>query len=254
LKWQGKIDYLVQNPKSTVFIGFNNKSERFKEKVIRKNFKKALELEKMVFNLNRGNAILATGPLPPIYNINLNNESVSIDSDSYPQQEYENEHKPVKINFTFPKVAFSRRTILEYLKSIFVKMGVRLIVYEYDSWKEHDAAIKSDSAELFIDTYSAEVLGDPANFLYSLFHSQSNKNTLHYHNTMVDQLIDQAILERDIEVRRNIYKNILHLISQDTPAIFLSHVKLHFAYRTAKIKKLVVNKYGIIQFHQSILN
>lgn len=254
LKWEGKIDYLSQVPKSTIFIGFNNESKMFKNRLTRKRFRNVLELDKLVYNLNRGNAVLSNGPLPPIYDINLNMEPSFEESELYKIQKYRNDNDPMTVKFYFPKVAFTRRTIIEYLKSAFSKIGVQLEIVEFDTWKTHDAAIKSDSAELFIDTYSAEVLGDPVNFLFSMFHSQSDKNTLHYHNPRVDKLIDQAIREKNIDVRRNIYSEILDLISDDTPAIFLFHVKPHFAYRTAKIKKLVVNKYGIIQFHRSFLN
>lgn len=254
LKWEGKFDYFVQTPKSTIFIGFNYESDLFKSKINRKILSNVLEVDRLIFNINRGNAIRAHIPLPPVYDISLGMESISNNQDLEKLNINQNDSLYTNVNFFFPKIAFSRRTILEYLKSTYSKLGIRLNVTEYDSWAAHDAAIKSDSAELFIDAYYAEVLGDPANFLYSLFHSQSDKNTLHYHNKIVDKLIDRAIIENNVDRRRKIYKEILQLISEDTPAIFLSHVKPHFAYRIAKIKKLVVNKYGIIQFHQSTLN
>ena len=43
-------------------------------------------------------------------------------------------------------------------------------------------------------------------------------------------------------------------ILDDTPAVFLYHVKPHFAYNSKKIKKLPVNPYGIIQYQNVILN
>ena len=47
---------------------------------------------------------------------------------------------------------------------------------------------------------------DPDNFLYPLFHSQSQTNYFHYRNPTVDQLLDDARRETDDLRRVKLYR------------------------------------------------
>ncbi len=67
LKWSGKINYLVIRPVNIQFIGFDNMREPFNDIRIRRAFLEALDVARIVYNTNRGNAEVAHGPLPPIY-------------------------------------------------------------------------------------------------------------------------------------------------------------------------------------------
>jgi peptide/nickel transport system substrate-binding protein len=147
-------------------------------------------------------------------------------------------------------IGFTRQTIIEMIRSELGKMGISLDVKLFNNWEEHDRAIKSDSAQMFIDSYGSDVLGDAHDFLYSLFHSKSAINSLHYARDNVDQWLDAACREADEQVRQEIYEKVVQQVLQDVPAVFLFHVKPHFAYNRRKIKKMVVNPYQIIQFHR----
>ncbi len=100
----------------------------------------------------------------------------------------------------------------------------------------------------------SEIIGDAENFLYSLFHSDSEYNTLQYKNIQVDKWLNEARIESDRQKRDQLYKQIVKAILNDTPAVFLYHVKPHFAFNREKIKSIAVNPYGIIQFNRIILN
>ena len=82
----------------------------------------------------------------------------------------------------------------------------------------------------------------------------SEHNILHYKNSKVDSWLNQARSEFDRNKREILYKKIVEQIIEDTPAVFLYHVKEHFAYNTKKIKFLPVDPYGIIQYHKIELN
>ena len=97
-------------------------------------------------------------------------------------------------------------------------------------------------------------MGDPENFLYSLFYSTSESNYFHYRNPEVDHWLDEAAKEPIREERNKLYQKIVNTILDDTPAVFLYHTRPHFAYNKEKIKYLPVNPYGIIQFNRIILN
>jgi len=255
LRWQGKINYCVQDPINVVFLGFNNKKAPFNNLKVRKAMIHALDLKRIVFNLNRGNAIIARSPLPPVFRISPHSENTLYNPNL--AKDLLNDagiRVPLSLRFFFPEPAFTRQTLVEILKTRFEKLNINLKVTEYDSWEEHDQSIKSDSSQMFIDTYSAEILGDAGNFLFSMFHSSSDKNTLNYENPIVDSLLQKAISEKDADLRNNIYNEIVRTITEDSPAIFMFHVKPHYAFRTEKINNLIVDPYGIIQFHKLELN
>jgi len=67
LKWLGKVDYHVQNPLTVHFLGFNNRNELMKNRKLRAAIHAVIDKKKIVFNTTRGNAIIANGPLPPVY-------------------------------------------------------------------------------------------------------------------------------------------------------------------------------------------
>ncbi|MGD9900471.1 MAG: ABC transporter substrate-binding protein [Calditrichaceae bacterium] len=255
LRWLGKINYQIIPASSVFFVGFNNDSRPFHDRRVRKAVLKAINLPKLVLNVNRGNAMVANNPLPPIYlqdsKLMQDNYDIQTAKQLMKDAGYED---GLTLNFYFPKVAYYRNTIIEILKSELSKIGIILKFQEYNSWEEHTKAVKSDSSQIFIYGGKNEIIGDAESFLRSFFHSKSEFNTLHYQNARVDEWLDQARLESDPGRRQELYKKITEQILADTPAVFLYHVKPHFAYNREKIKTLPVNPYGIIQYHKIELN
>ena len=124
----------------------------------------------------------------------------------------------------------------------------------FDSYTALNQACRSDSAQLFLNNWQADVLGDPENFLYSLFYSTSEYNFFHYMNPRVDKWLDSARVEPGWKERQKLYQKIVEQVMQDTPAVFLYHVIPVYAYNKRKIMSLPVNPYGIINYHQVLLN
>ena len=255
LKWLGKIEYEVIPTFSTLYIGFNLDNKILGKKEIRKAILNSINIPSLVLNILRGNSIIAKGPLPP--SLFYYNE---IAQDPYNLEEAKQLLKNsdakgnLKLNLFYPKEAIVRQTILEFIKANLAKVGITLEIIPFNTWKEHNLACQSDSAQLFIGAWGSDVLGDPENFLYSLFYSTSEFNYFHYHNVKVDRWLEEAAQEPIREKRDVLYQKIVKTILDDTPAVFLYHVKPHFAYNKEKIKYLPVNPYGIIQFNQIILN
>jgi peptide/nickel transport system substrate-binding protein len=255
LKWLGTIDYFVQPPVSLFFIGFNNNTAPFKDIRVRKAVLKAINLPELVLNVNRGNAVVAKGPLPDIFF-----DYKNIRQEEYNIQEAKRLLKEagygggMQLNFYFPKAGFLRQTIVELIKTNLAKIGITLNVKISDSWDAHNTNIKSDSSQIFIYGGKSEIIGDAQNFLYSLYYSESEYNYLQYKNIHVDKWLNEARIESDRQKRDKLYKQIVKAILNDTPAVFLYHVKPHFAFNREKIKSIAVNPYGIIQFNRIILN
>jgi len=64
---------------------------------------------------------------------------------------------------------------------------------------------------------------DPQNFLDVLYHSESQQNTGNYSNPEIDELLEQARSEADVEARMALYHRIEQMIIDDVPDILLKH-------------------------------
>jgi len=63
---------------------------------------------------------------------------------------------------------------------------------------------------------------DPENFLDVLYHSEGQPNLGHYSNPEVDELLEQARTETDVETRLALYHQVEQMIVDDTPDILIS--------------------------------
>jgi ABC-type oligopeptide transport system substrate-binding subunit len=64
---------------------------------------------------------------------------------------------------------------------------------------------------------------DPADFLYSFYHSASISNHVHYNNSTVDSQIEQAWETIDETEFIQLIQQIESTIVSDAPAIYLYH-------------------------------
>ncbi len=67
LKWLGRVEYFVQKPLNTIYLGFNLDNDPVNKIEIRRAILMAIDTKKSVYIANRGNASPAEGPLPPIF-------------------------------------------------------------------------------------------------------------------------------------------------------------------------------------------
>ncbi len=250
LRWKGKIDYYVQKSNATSFFGFNLNRVPFNDIRVRRAVLHALNLPKLVHNMNRGNAHVARGPLPPIYKMAAANVQGEYDPEKAMQllQQAGYPHG-IKVRCNFPRGALSRLTIVEAVKSDLAKAGIIIDPMLLESWPEHTDSLFSPNAQMFFDGARGLFIGEPEYFLRSLYHSEAKYNFFRYNNDRVDSLLDLARIESDQSKRMATYESIVRHIIDDTPAIFYSHVIPHFAYNRLKIKKFVADPNRIIKFN-----
>jgi len=255
LKWQGKIDYQVLPSFNVIFLGFNCQQKPFSDKNVRQAVLEAIDVPDLVNNIYRGKSLPAEGPIPPILfnnrnirqsEFNLQQAKKLLTEAGYPNG--------FSVKFFYLDRLRPRRTLLEAIEVGLQKLNIKLEMIPFYSWTDLNAACRSDSAQLVWNSWEADVLGDPENFLYSLFYSSSPFNFLHYKNFEVDHWLDQTRLEPEWEKRQILYEKIIRQIVQDTPAVFIFHVIPVFAYNRQKIKELPLNPYGMVQYHQIVLN
>jgi peptide/nickel transport system substrate-binding protein len=251
LKWLGIVEYVVQEPLSIIFLGFNLKNHPVKNHSIRDAVRFALETKKTIYVTNRGNAISANGPLPPIYegfdDLKQNKNNPKLSRKLLVEEGYE---KGLSLNLYVFEPIFSRQTIIEIIKSQLAKVGITINTTFYYKWEDFESAIKTEECHLFLEGYSSEYIGDPGNFLYVLFHSNSSNNHFNFRNKKVDQLLEDSFQQTSAQKRHDMYRSVVENVLEYTPAVFKSHIKSHFAYNSKKIKNLMVNPYDFIYYHR----
>ncbi len=111
-----------------------------------------------------------------------------------------------------------------------------------DMWRTH-LGVEVQAEYIDPDTYFDEIdeqprqlissgwcadYPDPENFLDILYHSESNQNRGLYHNPEIDELLEIARVEPDLEKRFEMYNQIERMIIADSPDILLNHSQSYF--------------------------
>ena len=237
LKWLGMIDYKIINPFAVIFFGFNNLDDTLKNQIVRRAILSCIDRLRLVHYILRGNSIIAKGPIPPVFSLSIEQSQPEFDLPLAQKLMKETGIRDTVILKLYYIDRFrARNTILEFLKNELEKVHLSLELIAFDSYEELNNACRSDTSQLFLTGWQADVLGDPENFLYSLFYSTSDYNFFHYNNQQVDSWLDTARIESDWKRRQILYQKIMRQILEDTPAIFLYHVIPVYAYNRHKIK------------------
>ena len=255
LKWLGRIEYKIGAPSTVVFLGFNCSAEPLNDIGVRKAILNSINRTKLVNHILRGNSVVAQGPLPSVFAF-AKEQSAKYLYDPEPEdlRTIGLLKENLNLKLFFVSRFMTRTTILEALEKEFQKIGIKLEMIPFESYAALNQACRGDSAQLFLNNWQADVLGDPENFLYSLFYSSSDYNFFQYMNPRVDRWLDSARVEPAWEKRQILYQKIVEQVIDDTPAVFLYYTIPVYAYNKQKIKSLPVNPYGIINYQQVLLN
>lgn len=254
LKWLGVVDYQVAPPTSTIFIGFNNKTPPFNIREVRLAVSYALNLEKMVSGIFRGNSVAARGPLPPVlfdyeeaapHIYNLEKSRQLMKRAGYPEG--------FTAKFYYLDRFRARNTIFEAIRHDLDNVGIHVQMIPFYSWEEEISASQSDSSQMFWIGWGSDMLGDAGNFLYSLFYSRSPYNIFHYENDQVDRWLEESRREPDLDKRQDLYRRIIDRIREDVPLISMYHVIQIYAYNRHKIRDLPLDPYGNIDYQNIVL-
>ncbi|MDD3804116.1 MAG: ABC transporter substrate-binding protein [bacterium] len=113
----------------------------------------------------------------------------------------------------------------EILRDMWTEIGIRIKVVPLP-WLELLERMHSGKTELFMMGWAGDT-GEPDNFLYPLFHSDSfgdGGNNTCYSNRSVDEMIVRARQITNYDMRMQLYQDIEKIIVEDAPMIFLTHI------------------------------
>ncbi len=260
----------VQDPNSQLFpdlrlevnmctniIGFNSRQPPFDDPLVRQAFNYALDRERLIDGLYKGNALPATGLLPPgmpgytgnshIYTLDLEKARALLAEAGYGDPA------------TFPIVSYSTSgygSVGAFDTAVITmwqeNLGVNIEPILIDPFYYLDELYAGNVGNIFGHGWCADY-PDPENFLDILYHSNSTQNLGGYGNPEVDALLEQARIEQDVTARMTLYGDIERLIVADAPAAFITHSM------SAVLVKPYMENYrltpiGVAQWHQVELN
>jgi oligopeptide transport system substrate-binding protein len=215
-------DELVIAPRlSTAYIGFNTSMPPFDDEKVRQAFSHAVDKDKITGVLLKGLVSPADGILPlgmPGYDEEL--KGLGYDVERAQRLIAESSYHDVS---NLPPIVFTVAGSGGGVSSISMavawmwqqNLGVELEI-EVVEWQIFLQELREQRFQVFEIAWVADY-PDPQNFLDVLFHSGSAENHTVYSNSRVDQLLEEARSESDLDARVAIYQQVEQTIVKDAP-------------------------------------
>ena len=208
------------------YIEMNTRQPPFDDVKVRQAFNYALDRERIINLVYKKTRQVAWGIIPPSMPHYSNPELQPLRYDLEKAQQLIGESKYGDVT-EFPDITFhvlgaggtTGRLIEAIVASYRQNLGIELEVQQTD-WATYlrDLNDPNNTNQMWggeagwIADYP-----DPHNFLDVLFRCNSQQNHSFYCNPEVDQLLDQAAVERDTQVRESLYRRVEQMVINDAP-------------------------------------
>ena len=204
------------------YIGFNTTMPPFDDRNVRRAFAFATNKKAIAEIAYKKMVLPANGILPPgmpAYNPQL--EGLDYDPqraiDAMVESEYGDVSELPPITLTVTGADTGEMLAAMYQEVLGVEIEVQVV-----EWGPFLTALDAQQLQMFSLGWIADY-PDPQNFLDMLFHTASAYNHGAYSNAEVDELVEQARVEQDVEKRMELYQQAEQLLVQDAPWIPLYH-------------------------------
>ncbi|MCH6570473.1 MAG: ABC transporter substrate-binding protein [Acidobacteria bacterium] len=196
----------------------------FSDVDVRKGFAYALDYEAFIQDVYQGKGTQATGSIPktlpghdpnaPHYNHDLKRAEEHF-KQAWGGQVWE---KGFHFTLTYNEGNTTRQTLCQILKVNVERLNPRFkIDLRPVQWSTYLSASQKKMLPMFTLGWAAD-FPDAHNFVFPMLHSRGNYPAQQgYKNPEIDRLIEQAIAETDLEIRKELYSEILALAYQDAP-------------------------------------
>lgn len=231
------------------YLAFNLKDPLFSDIRVRKAIAQAIDREKIIKYLWRGQAKLATGVIPP------DNWSYAPDVATYPYdpqraRELLRESGHEGMAFTYRTATDDTGRLLasviqQQLKDVGIQMDIR---------SNEFATFYADVVKGNFQAYSLRWIGgnndpDILNFVFhSMMFPPNGANRGRYANAEVDRLIDFARRETDTQKRKTAYQSIQKIVAEELPYVSLFYLDNVAVYnkRIAGMKLFPAGEYEFL--------
>lgn len=239
------------------WLAFNLLRKPLDDKRVRQAIAYAADREFITEFLHEGRSQVATGPIAPAnpfyeanvssYKLNLPKANKLLDEAGYPR-------KPDKTRFVLtleypPLVPSQFHEVVLYLKQQLEKVGIDVKVQKTDNLSEFIKDISNWNFDMAMDLVSN--LGDPVLGVQRSYLSNNIvkgvmwSNTQNYRNARVDELLEQAAVELNVNKRRVLYSKFQKIVTEELPVLWINVVPFHTVYNKG-LENLPLSIWGIL--------
>ncbi len=242
----------------TSVIGLNNRLAPFDDARVRQAFNYALDKELLINTFSGGDALPATGSLPPGMPGYTNKPNRGYPYDPARARQLLAEAGYADMS-QFPVLTYSTGgygSVNDYVTAVITmwqeNLGVTIRPEVIDPYQYYDELYAGNVGHFYGSGWCADY-PDPQNFLDILYHSESPQNIGGYSNPEVDAMLEAARVERDVDRRMALYAEIEERIVADAPVVFVSH-GLTAVLVSPDLEGYILTPFGVRQWHRVGVN
>jgi ABC-type transport system substrate-binding protein len=232
---------------SLLFYGIRTDHPFLKNPELRKALSMAIDREKLVKQVYKGQFEPARTILPPGMpgyhpqnRMFLDDMSLARDHLKRALGEKADSMPPLEI-VSASQSPFARAE-LGFVRELWSQLGIPVKIKFITDWAEFEAYIRSDAVQIYRYAWFAD-MPDPDSFLYSLFASDSPVNFMRYRNKEMDQMLRSARGIIDPVKRAKMYRRIEAFVLKSSPLIPLFYLSIDRVYQST-VKGVQPNALG----------
>jgi peptide/nickel transport system substrate-binding protein len=244
----GKVSHLAVTSKGYEGIGsinwlaFNLLRKPLDDKRVRQAIAYAIDAEFITKYLHKGYSRPGTGPIIPdspfyepnvtTYDIDLGKAKKLLDEAGYPLKS-----DGTRFSLTldhFSVIPSQHRDVALYIKRQLSKIGINVHVRKPKNMGEWIKRIGNWDFDMTMDCpYN---WGDPAIGVHRTYLSNNIRkgvvwsNTQNYRNSRVDELLEKAATEMDVEKRKALYSEFQKIVTEEVPVVWINILPFHTIY------------------------
>lgn len=219
------------------WLAFNTKSEKLSDPRVRQAIAYAVDRDFITKALMRGVSKPQRGPIIetspffdetiPAYDVDLDKAKALMEEAGF------GDGMSLTIDF-LPGIDEQQKNVAEYMKSQLKKIGIDVEVRASPDFPTWAGRVAGHDFELTMDAVFN--WGDPVIGVHRTYLSDNIvegviwSNTQSYANPKVDELLNAAAVENDVEKRKALYAEFQQIVAEDLPIYWINALPYHTAY------------------------
>ncbi len=221
---------------SLLFYGIRTDHPFLKNPELRKALSMAIDREKLVKQVYKGQFEPARTILPPgMPGYHPQNkmviDDVSLARDHLKRALGERTDSMPPLEIVSAIQSPFAKAELNFVRESWARLGIPVKIKFITDWAQFEAYLRSDAVQIYRYAWFAD-MPDPDSFLYSLFASDSPVNFMRYRNKEVDQMLRSAQGITDPVKRAKMYRRIEALVLKSSPLIPLFYLSIDRVYQS----------------------
>ena len=234
-----------------VWLAFNTQSEKLSDKRVRQAIAYAIDRDFITRALHRGVSTPQRSPIiesSPFFDASMPAYDTDLDKAKALLAEAGVETLTLTVDY-IPAVTEQQQNIAEYLRSQLGKIGIEIEVRaspDFPTWAQR---VSNGDFELTMDNVFN--WGDPVIGVHRTYLSTNIRpgviwsNTQGYANPRVDELLNAAAVELDVDKRKALYAEFQRIVGEELPIYWINATPYHTIYDRSLVN-VPTNIWGVM--------